>query len=160
MASFYSPELMLHYLKKRKPIDILNIITTYFWTSGCASLNSSVKLFPYMTPPLMCIQLSALFPTQVGVYFCRRLDSKRKTHTKNLILHIPHLITLVLIFHTRQMQNVNLSRHFLFLWKWLTLILSAETSWRQQWRQSCEGSEQRWDVCICGTVDVTCRVTS
>lgn len=93
MVSFYSPELMLHYLKKSKPIDILNIITTYFWTSGCASLNSSVKLFPYMTPLLMCIQLSALFPTQVGVYFCRRLDSKRKTHTKNLILHIPHLIT-------------------------------------------------------------------
>lgn len=75
-----------------------------------------------MTPPLKCIQPSALFPHRWEVIFVAGWIEEKKTQHNQKDLNPPHSSFNNAILHTRQMQNVNLSRHFLFLWKRLTPI--------------------------------------
>lgn len=54
------------------------------------------------------------FPTQVGVYFCHKLESRKKLHTHK-DLNPPYSSFNNAIFHTRRMQNVFIATLPLFL---------------------------------------------
>lgn len=58
------------------------------------------------------------------------------------------------------MKNVTLLRHFLFMEMNRANIVGQYKLETMAAAVECEGIEQRQDVCICGTVVITCRVTS